>query len=564
MRRSSQWLLSLLFIILFLTSCNLSFSKPTSFTKQDPEGAALSVTDTVMALQNPERAEEGVWSLLAHLGIGVYTGDGIQIMPGSETSEASFWLYDFEIAFLEDMAGGPALPFNHYYLLLVQNGFDRSEEELLSAYRSVYARHPEAILVQLFQAMGMEFEQGLMLTPLQEWLLLLDTLVPPNGSLHMQSRPSAFGFLGALVPSLLRQDGPCGEIRGGGVIPFWGLMYREYGEVSIASIISAIEYYYIIHGPLIASAAKPTLRASRDSGHEGHEGEGDIFEYTVDVQVQYAPWQSIPVAGVSCGVFVDLQWQPLVGAMPNVPTAWEIPHALSSHGSVSRRDALTDQQGEALLIVQLQHEQAEGIGPYREETGYLQAHVSLREGFQHAGIYDERLLAFVSDHYPLEPIPVTVSWHEECDSFTVHYLAEMQQEMPMLSYNLVAEGPILVTINNSVDPPKLQGGENIPISGSGRAGECNFTVTGYDIIQIEGTVSPSEKQDPPTLNLSLSHEMDIKMVGGECYGGLLMPISSEAGELELFLQDGERLENTWGVGMISGRTEYELEVLCSN
>ena len=66
---------------------------PTGFNQLGP-------TDTAAALVDPSRVRLGVWSLLDHLGVGVYTGDGKQVLAGSERSEKDFWLYDFEIPVL--------------------------------------------------------------------------------------------------------------------------------------------------------------------------------------------------------------------------------------------------------------------------------------------------------------------------------------------------------------------------------------------------------------------------------------------------------------------------------
>ncbi len=68
---------NLCFLFVFLlTACNLPFSSGTGSGARDPGKMQLGIAETVVALGDPEHAEDGVWSLLANLGIGVYTGDG--------------------------------------------------------------------------------------------------------------------------------------------------------------------------------------------------------------------------------------------------------------------------------------------------------------------------------------------------------------------------------------------------------------------------------------------------------------------------------------------------------
>ena len=107
---------------------------------------------------------------------------GGQILGGSETSEDDFWLYDFEVPALARMATGTSQPFAITHARISEAGFDGSEEDLLSRYRESYAAAPDGFLVQLFDAAGIGFDTGPELTQFEEWLLLLDMIVPPNGS----------------------------------------------------------------------------------------------------------------------------------------------------------------------------------------------------------------------------------------------------------------------------------------------------------------------------------------------------------------------------------------------
>ena len=140
----------------------------------------LSPAETAAARTDAATAESGVWSVLANLGIGVYTGSGQRVLGGSETSEDDFWLYDFEVPALVRMATAPPRPFAITHSRVDELGFDGTIDDLLRFYHDTYAAVPEAYLVQLFEAAGIVFEGDLELPPLGEWLVMLDTFVPPH------------------------------------------------------------------------------------------------------------------------------------------------------------------------------------------------------------------------------------------------------------------------------------------------------------------------------------------------------------------------------------------------
>jgi len=304
-------------LAILLQGCNL---RGPSIQSHDPAQEVMSAAETAQALTDPLQAEAGVWSLLSNLGIGVYTGAGDQVMPGSERGEASFWLYDFEVPALASMAQGDPMPFEHYAAQLEALGYEGGPEALLTSYHDIYTRHPDHPLVQLLTAMAVDFEPGTSLTPLQEWLLLVDTFVPPNLS-NASLGPGGTHLASLVQPGRARQTA-CGAIQGGNIIPYWGLMQSES---DLAALFQAREVYYAIHGPMIAQAASYDLTASGASAHEGHEGKGDKLEYVAHVKVDYQPWQSIPVAGISCGALVNLDFRVLVDGMADVLVDWVIP-----------------------------------------------------------------------------------------------------------------------------------------------------------------------------------------------------------------------------------------------
>jgi hypothetical protein len=547
-----------LLTMLLLAACNLPFGGGGGPRSRDPEDAKLNTAETVAALRDPELGEEGVWSLLAHLGIGVYTGDGSPVMRGSETGEVDFWLYDFEVGSLVHMASQPAEPFAAYHALLADLGYSGTEAELLMLYRDSYALHQDHIFVQLLNEMGINFSSDQKLTPLQSWLLLLDTFVPPNGdTVVVRSHPTSSRHLMLLAPP--EQGGPCGHITGSGIAPYWGVIQSE---ADLGAYFAAVEYYYAIHGPMLASAAEASLTSSTGEVHEGHNGKGDRVEFSLDVQVQYIPQPSVPVAATSCGVLVNVTWQPLLGGLASVPVEWEIPGALYAHGEPEQMDPLTDGDGVAKLVFQLQEEEAAGIGPYKEEAGAVTALINLRYGYMSAGITDERLLSFIPPRKEVGPRQILVSWHELYDEFTIWFAEELHQAVSMYTNDIFIEGPISVRIYPGGDPATLEGSGTLPITGQGQAGDCIFTNSGTDQVRVSGTVQPAEGEEPPMLNMTIEHGFQVTISGSQCGGGSPLTIFGGGGEVQMPLRDGEMYGAPFSQPTVSGVTTYTLEVPC--
>lgn len=549
-----------LLMVLLLGACNLPFGSGSGTGKRDPDRVKMTVTETVAALGDPVRAEEGVWSLLAHLGIGVYTGDGIQVMPGSETGEADFWLYDFEVGSLASMATQEAEPFSTYHVLLAGLGYPGSKADLLTLYRETYAEYRDHAFVQLLDEMDISFSSNQSLTPLQSWLLLLDSFIPPNGDPAISSnRRLGGGRLAIQAP--LRQGLPCGLITGGGIIPYWGILRSE---ADLAAYLTAVEVYYAIHGPMLASAVKASLSATTSEVHEGHNESGDRVEYMVDVRIAYIPLVENPVAAISCGALTLLSWQPLVGGFSDVPVEWQDPFVLTRHGELEEMENVTDYDGKAQLIFQMEEEEAAGIGPYREEEGLISATLDLKFAFLKAGINDERLLSFIQTTKKLEPEEVLVSWHDSCDEFSFWFSEVLVQDFMVYSNEIFIEGRIMVDIDLESDPASLEGSGTLPIMGQGQAGDCEFSNSGTDYVTVSGTVLPGEGDDPPMLKMNVNHSFQIKMEGNHCGGGSPMPIPAGEYTLEMPLRDDETQSDNFDQPSIVGLTEYTLEVFCGD
>lgn len=218
--------------------------------------AKLDPASTAQALADPVLAEEGVWSVLANLGIGVYAFSGEQILAGSGTGPDDFWLNEFQVPLLAEMAGQEPLPFSAYLEFIAQFGFEVTESELSADYQAVYEANRDEWLPQLLSAMGVDFTEPPPLTPFLLWLLFVDTVVPPNGEapttalrgVNLLAPMSATGVLvGADEPCLFGKD-TFGE-------SLWGLAYK--GAKYAKGIADAVKEYGGTVGAARAAMAAP-------------------------------------------------------------------------------------------------------------------------------------------------------------------------------------------------------------------------------------------------------------------------------------------------------------------
>ena len=500
------------------------------------------VQAVAQALEDPQRAEGGVWQMLELLGIGVYTPSGEQVLAGSEQSEDDFWLYDFEVPMLAAMAGGPAAPFDAYAEVVRRNGYEGTADQLRELYRTVYSAHPDHPLVRLLAATGVDFGTPPRLTPLQQWLLLLDTFVPPNG----QAASRRGGRFAA-------QASCGGTIAGGNLASFWGLAGSE-----INLVLSGYQAYLAIHGAMLAQAATVRLDASAIEIHEGHGGPGDTVTFSLAVEADYVPDTTFDVG---CGVLADVTWKPLRGGLWNALVTWDVRGVLHERATVMGQDAVTDPDGRARLQLQAVEEEAGGKGTSVEEVGEVAAWVDVRPALQAAGITSPKLLAFVPPSIYAGAVPVVVSWHEPCDAFVLRYEWSVVQDGGGYSSRVRVEGAVEVRID--LDDPGLpvSGQADLPLTGEGQyvaedGTGCSWTIDGTDRVTVAGKVLPGTEHDPPTAALTVSHEQTGQVSSPEGCGAWLPLAFDEA--ITLTLRDGERLEDSWE----GTTTSYAVELSC--
>jgi hypothetical protein len=239
----------------------------------------LSVAETAAALTIAGRVELGVWSLLDHLGIGVYRPDGKVVLPGSESQQSDFWLYDFEVPILERMTLGRPVAFSEFAAYLRRHNVKFSEGRIRAAYAKAYAAHAGAFLPQLFDRLGLKLRGDPPITPIEQFLLALDGTVPPNRR----------GEAASADPPGRASAGP-GKFHGSGKPSGWGLAYEQLaaaGERGLGSLA--------LHGNLLSQSITADVTRSPGPIHEGHDGPGGIKQITVRVTADFA--LSTPVYG---------------------------------------------------------------------------------------------------------------------------------------------------------------------------------------------------------------------------------------------------------------------------
>ena len=376
----------------------------------------LSPAETAAALTDPGTAESGVWSVLANLGIGVYGGGGERVLGGSETSEDDFWLYDFEVPMLVRMATAPPRSFATTFSRVEELGFDGTIDDLLRFYRETYAAVPEAYLVQLFESSGIVFEGDAQLTPFQEWLVMLDTFVPPNGTAGLQAADvrlvPAIGVTGVAERLPAAGGSPqarravyqeyCGEIVFGSVAA-WGDAWR-----SSQFAVAAIEAYYATHGLMLTSGVEATIETVSEKAHEGHGEEGQSVDIVVTVNLEYFP-QNVYVP--DCGLLYN-QGPLVFGSLQGVEVSWDPDDVLEDHGRFSNRYSVTDSNGEARLTYVPREERDGGRGLEREDLGYVDAAFNMKNALL-AFVTEPRILMLVPERMPItDQANIEVGWHQ--------------------------------------------------------------------------------------------------------------------------------------------------------
>jgi hypothetical protein len=363
----------------------------------DRESVLVEPEVVAQLLADPAHRTEGVIALIAGLGIGIYTYDGRQILPGSETNADDFLLYDFEVPLLAKMAAGEPEPFSNLHAILTAAGYSGSPVELAFAFSTAFTAAPDSFMTRLFVAMGVALDQP-DLTPLQSWLLLLSA-APLNGS-DVAVTTARF--------TTDPQTAVCGGvITASGVQPNWAVGPNPaLDELAFAR---AVDFYYALQGPILERAINVEVVAIPSSVHEGHGGPGETAEFLAHLEVDFIP-QEVLLGG--CGTLINAI-RPVYGPVAGVPVTWEMLPGLDDHGYFvqSASDAVTDANGIAKITFTAQTEASNGQGVEHTIVGSVFAFVPAKDLFERfLGISDQRLLGFLGNLYPTAG-HLNISWH---------------------------------------------------------------------------------------------------------------------------------------------------------
>jgi hypothetical protein len=385
------------------TTPSESPSAPRNITPP-PGMTAMTAAQTAVALMNPSTATTGAWSVLDHLHIGVYSAAGSRVLAGSETGPHSFYLFDFTVPLLGALAHMQPSPFSAYVATLARVGFNGDAAHLLALYRSTYAKHSSTFLVELLTAMGMQFTGNPQVTPIEQWLLFLDTFVPPNGA---AARTVA---VARSVP-LLTAATPCSGIVGVASLPSgWGIVY---GSIDFPNLLAADVAYLDIYGRLLAAGTTVQITAMPAEVDEGVHMPGGTVTLTAHVTSDFTP-VAVPIA---CGVLQGLGL-PFGGAAENVGVSWTIASPdIESHGMFTEHGGspyaglpqTTDAGGDASLLFTAREDPLEGQGSDEITTGVVTATVDLTSLLERHGLAPQ--LAQYVAAFQSPPAVFTVLYH---------------------------------------------------------------------------------------------------------------------------------------------------------
>ena len=464
---SRNKILSSILLVSLLASCmpggsaSSSIEPPSSIEAASPE-------QTAAWLENPDDVKRGVWSLLKNLGIGVYTQEGEQILAGSERSAEDLFLFDFEVSLLISRGQQSSKPFSDYYQMLVPYGLTLTEEELKDFYQGTYQAHADEWLAQLFQSMDLDFEGDVHLSPLQEWLLFLDTFVPPTGKETAVIPASSRGLM-ALVPPQQEQNKFCDAVRGNNADTAWGLAWAAVGTASDAAatvgeaakkgslgVMSFLDPKDILHAIMMMMGVETKIEKTASSAHENHDGQPDQVIFTVSVEFT----GDLPAEIVSCAAILGFD-VPKKGPIEGARVEWDLGSVLSEHG-FSRKGAgatavFTDPKGKSEAIWEARQEPSAGAGTEYEEDGTVEAVVRI----QHGDVFNffAGLQEFIMPR--TETATISVGWHESDWILVMSINIEEQITGGILSANYTWDGRFSVDEDNN-----LQGEGTVNVTGS--------------------------------------------------------------------------------------------------
>jgi hypothetical protein len=310
-----------------------------------PEEAAATIGD-------PARVEQGIWSLLDGLAIGVYRTDGSAVLVGSDTDDDDFWINDFQIGWLTALAGRPDVPFADFHAFIAQFAPEVTPAELVAAFRESYAEVPDAWLVRFVNAMGGVPDPDGAMSPLLQWVLALDLIVPPNGvPATALSEP---GAPIAVLARLQQGESRCEREQKGRKTVGWGYISKAKGLVDgIRGAIDAgatalggaakaiLDPKDLLHALMMQGLVDIKLETTTDRVHERHaDGPFLGFADEVGIAVTASFVWDVPKEDRCLTSLLHGFDIPEVGGkdLEGAQVAWSFPEVMGQHGTFSTDD----------------------------------------------------------------------------------------------------------------------------------------------------------------------------------------------------------------------------------
>ncbi len=403
-RRGVGWLSTIVAILLVVAVGGCSGDEPgRQSMSRDP--ATMSVQETADALSapDPKTRQLGVWSVLRHLGVGVYKVDGTEVLRGAAPGEDGVFVFDTQVDVLADMATTEREVLLALAARIQRLGVARSPAQILESYRSAYAAAPNAWLVQLLTARGMNIADGAATGPrvdaLAEWLLLLDGfLAPPS------STPAPAGAAFILEHRAARD----GEIQ------TWGLAHEAAGgELGLAAMKG------ILQAQLMWQGVRVTVEPALVALDQGRGGPGTSVK--VVARVDAAGTQALLL-----GTFGPDPLLHLVTPNPaGIALEWDRTPDIVGHTTIQSGQndgtvhwSITDPGGRAEMTLQAVPDPGRPEDPAQHAAGTLTVAPIDIVGLFHAvfsGVDDALAGFLVEQPRPRGTLPVTVAWHEKRD-----------------------------------------------------------------------------------------------------------------------------------------------------
>jgi hypothetical protein len=488
----------------FPAACGDSSSDPTFPDPSGPEDPAdpdpdpgdpsspwaLTVAETAEALRDPDRVEDGVRSVLANLGVGVYTANGTQVFAGSETSAADFWLYDFEIPALARGALEDGHPFIRLADAVAAVGVAVEAEGLLVHFRDAYAAHPEAFLAALLDQSDLSLEgspEAVHLTPFQEWLLLLDAFVPTPSASGSAGSSSALGS-GSGLRGPAGTTG-CGGIQGGGLTPGWGIAGPP------AALPPGADPTLMVQLVALRQMFAADVQLSDERAHHLHPGGNhDVPSHSMTITAVVG-FRGFPGQVIPCRP--DL-WAVLTSTTPGADGIWGIPEVsvewdlspdfFEEHGRLETAEgtpwfpglpAFTGFDGRVDLHFTAKDEESRGVGLETEDARLVSATFDVGSRLQQLFPieYPALISSFIEPVHHSIPQLFTVEWHEglEMELWAGWSTDAIAWEMAALAgaFTVVGHGPEVVARSPATLPELF-------------VGSCGFYSRGLELEGLEG------------------------------------------------------------------------------